>query len=503
MAAQKRLFVLSGLLIMILISAGCLGGWSQTSWQVPIAIRLLEESITTQDILGNLSDAELDVSEGEPVALRVEDAFVLEPDVTLSIPDFDATGTYPNVLVDSLNSSELTEESTVFVEVSLADLFEVEDFTLQSLTVNSARFDVTLKDTDAEVGPATDSKRRIVAVYLRTDSHEVDVWDSQEQAVFLDGRTVYPESELVLAINVSDRTEAFVWEVTGQNLTPAAANASFEEVLALDIEPIELGFGGSDQLQPLFEAISAIDIDMSFVLNNATGAEISGFDTLELHFVGSETEILEITETFIDESDTVTTITIPSGVLWPYIKGLPDTVEVVGQLTIGGSDQELSFTANQLDGVVDGFTTFSLSMEFTADFSEVEPFLTDAAEVTADPASVDDMDELGELVLFVEAANQLPVGVELFLDVSSDEAFSSINTDYLEVGTIPPTGQSDTLALPVDETLKNLLRNGGYLRARLVISGDGKMVVRGDDTVRIRVWVETRMNVSFDSDSDT
>ncbi len=494
---RKMLFLL--FLASAVMMAGCLGGWSQTSWQVPLAIRLLDETITMEDILGDLAADGLVFPDGEPVALDVTETFHIEPDIHLDIPDFAASGSYPE-LVPSAAFEAQGAAYAVTIEVPLADLFAVDGFDVHGATMAAARLDVRVER--AQVYLVESNDLTVIDVVLIQDHESLSVWDANEQQVILDGITVYPADRLAFTVAADEPAPAFSWQVTGTGFQVAEAWVSFSDEVILDQDPIDLGLVDSERMQQLFAAITALEIQLAVELTNTTGATISGYDTLELHFHGEETHTLPISDGFVAEGPTSTVITIPSDILWPYIQRLPQTMELMGSLTIGGTEQRLLFTENRLDGAVEAVASLDLQMHFSADFAAVEPFFTDAARIEADPDSAADMDELGDLSLWVEVANDLPVGVEVFLELATDSTFPEEDTDYIPLGRIPPAGLSDPLTIAVDEPLRDLLRNGGYLRARLLVEGAGHMVVRGDDTVRLRAWVEARVNVRFDNGDD-
>jgi len=274
----------------------------------------------------------------------------------------------------------------------------------------------------------------------------------------------------------------------------------------LSIDPVELDLDYGDYGE-ILDWLSGVDLAVRVTLDNPSGIPVD-FGGLVLTVAG-KTEDYEIKLEDAEKSveGTVTTYTITSAAWLEMLRSEPQQITLGGTLKVG-SEEELTVDPN---AVVEIAVHVVINAVLTIDYDqEFADLIIGSREVTQQADLDKGLEFISQPFLFAEVKNGIPVGVEAWLDLSTDpDNWDDAITKYLGEISAAKTdsegraveAESALLELDVDDDVVDFLKQGGSVRVRIALSskegaGVEKIAITPSDAVEYKVWAEIRVKIN-------
>ena len=274
----------------------------------------------------------------------------------------------------------------------------------------------------------------------------------------------------------------------------------------LSIDPVELDLDYGDYGE-ILDWLSGVDLAVRVTLDNPSGIPVD-FGGLVLTVAG-KTEDYEIKLEDAEKSveGTVTTYTITSAAWLEMLRSEPQQITLGGTLKVG-SEEELTVDPN---AVVEIAVHVVINAVLTIDYDQESADLIIGSREVTQQADLDKgLEFISQPFLFAEVKNGIPVGVEAWLDLSTDpDNWDDAITKYLGEISAAKTdsegraveAESALLELDVDDDVVDFLKQGGSVRVRIALSskegaGVEKIAITPSDAVEYKVWAEIRVKIN-------
>jgi hypothetical protein len=283
------------------------------------------------------------------------------------------------------------------------------------------------------------------------------------------------------------------------------------DVEDLEIEPVEFDLGLGD-ISGLFDWLSGIGLKMQVILKNPSGIPLD-LSSLELTVIGADSQ--EYTVTLSNPE------TDPDGITTTYTAEAEDWLAILGsepqQLALAGSIEVASDPeepiAIDLDEVIEVTVEVEISSTFTIDYDqEFEDLVLGKQEVAQQADLEKGLEFIAKPALFAEVTNGIPLGVEAWLDLSTDPDEDNWDDAYtIELGLIPAAATNDAgraveaktalFELDVDEDVQDFLKQGGKMRVRVALAKEGRtgempISIAPADKFQYRIWADMLIKVN-------
>lgn len=283
------------------------------------------------------------------------------------------------------------------------------------------------------------------------------------------------------------------------------------DVEDLEIEPVEFDLGLGD-ISGLFDWLSGIGLKMQVILKNPSGIPLD-LSSLELTVIGADSQ--EYTVTLSNPE------TDPDGITTTYTAEAEDWLAILGsepqQLALAGSIEAASDPeepiAIDLDEVIEVTVEVEISSTFTIDYDEEFEDLVLGKQEVAQQADLEKgLEFIAKPALFAEVTNGIPLGVEAWLDLSTDPDEDNWDDAYtIELGLIPAAATNDAgraveaktalFELDVDEDVQDFLKQGGKMRVRVALAKEGRtgempISIAPADKFQYRIWADMLIKVN-------
>lgn len=328
--------------------------------------------------------------------------------------------------------------------------------------------------------------------------------------------TIKQDSEITLTAGIVGTELGFAGEditvtvaFADVELTEVALTLEKQEIDAseLDIEPVSLSFDWGEY-GALLDWIANIENEVTVIVKNPSGIPVD-LKGLDLKFTGKDgsEHIISLKEADETRTDDVTTYTISSNSFVEIFRSEPRQVELDGYFVVG-SDEDIIIDPNAvIEVTVKTRAQAVLAINYDADF---EDFVLEAREVAQQAEFDDALEFMSQPGLFAEVTNGIPLGVQIWLDLSTSEDDWEDAVE-IDLGIIPAAEtdaqgraakpQTGLLELPVDDDVQNFLKQGGFVRVRIALASEGQtgtkqIAITPSDAVAYRIWADVRIKVN-------
>lgn len=470
------------------------------SWDIPLEVPLISGEITVQDWASDLLPEDFDPE--QPLVLEFNESIqvdVTELGETAGLP-LDGFSMEAELLEDEFEGDfgDIDVEIEIEVNLNMAD-FET-DIEFTSISFAQGLLSLTFEGI-------TPGSLEISSITIGDAELE-----GEDNTFIVDGITVERDAALKL--------QGTLTEIGFESVTMLAefSNVKFDQLVfvvdeqelaadELGMEPVEFGIDFGD-LAEVFEWISDMEALLIVEVDNPSGIPMDlGGLQLKITGQGGEDNFINFADAEVDVEGTVTTYTISPANIMEIFRSEPQTVALDGTFQVGSAEAV----------VIDPNTEITLSVSMTAETvftidydQDFEDWILRTTEVAQQDELEKGLEFISKPALFAEVSNGLPVGVELWLDMSQDENdwndAVSLDLGLISAAEVDDSGRAvkprtGLLELPVNDEVQDFLKKGGFIRVRTKLATEGKsgteqLVITPSDAVEYRIWAEVSVKVN-------
>lgn len=357
------------------------------------------------------------------------------------------------------------------------------------------------------------TKGELVITGVTMDGQELSGTDNQFS---LAGVTISRAGEVVLIGEIVGEELEFAGEdVTAQaefsdlKLTELALVLEKQEIDAaeLDIDPVSLDFDWG-QFGAIFDWISHMENTITVMVDNPSGLPLD-LRGLELVFTGKggAEYTISLKDAHAEQRGTATVYTVSSNEWVDIFRSEPQSVHLAGYFVVGNDEEVLIDPDAEIAITLKAAAQAVITIDYDQDFAQ---FVLEAQEVAQQAELDKGLDFVSQPGLFAEVTNGIPLGVQIWLDLSASETDWDDATT-IDLGVIPAAEvdsqgrarapRSGLLELPVNDEVQAFLRKGGFMRVRIVLAGDRQtgmqqIAITPADSVEYRIWAHVSIKVN-------